>query len=551
MINRFGERWSWIWAVMLLMTFTLARAEEGANPDEIEVTAELIASLEPQLADPAKAASVNLYDRLAFGKGRFLRIEGKSRKNAVLMLAGKNQCLVRLFDLPELGANVLSKTTDYHFGGVLSKLERTSQGTIEVTITYANLSEVAGKFYSRHAEEFVRRTQQLRKQNQRITDQATQTGSTGSKSSTASATPAEAATSRPASSTASPKPQPEASSPSAPTPTSSSTGSKTSPPSQAPKAKEDDDSDEDASEAPPRNRPVLKRRVESDRPPAEAEPSRDSAPQADKQPAADDDVVIYRRRDGSRPSSSGARTAPPPSESSDRPVLRRSTTKTEEKREVDGMLLVPEGYVTLGSDDPSDAEKPLHRALVKSFLLDKHEVTNQDYKQFCDATGHTTPPYWKNKNYPKELEKHPVVQVSWRDAQAYARWAGKRLPTEAEWERAAKGPNTYRYAYGNAYDPQKSNTGQQKTSAVGSYPANEFGLFDMTGNVFEWTSSLYLPYPYNESDGREDLKATGPIVIRGGSYASNEREARCLVRQKDLPENGSPLLGFRCARNAD
>ena len=76
---------------------------------------------------------------------------------------------------------------------------------------------------------------------------------------------------------------------------------------------------------------------------------------------------------------------------------------------------------------------------------------------------------------------------------AYARWAGKRLPTEAEWERAAKGPNGYRYAYGNSFDSQKANSGAQKTSAVGSYPANEFGLCDMTGNVSEWTSSVYCP----------------------------------------------------------
>lgn len=159
-------------------------------------------------------------------------------------------------------------------------------------------------------------------------------------------------------------------------------------------------------------------------------------------------------------------------------------------------------------------------------------------------------PYWKDKRYPKELEKHPVVQVSWLDASAYARWAGKRLPTEAEWERAAKGPNSYRYAYGNSYDVEKANTNKLKTLAVGSYSVNEFGLFDMTGNVLEWTSSLYLPYPYQESDGREDGKAPGARVLRGGSYSSNEKDARCLVRQKDLPENGSPEIGFRCARDS-
>ena len=151
----------------------------------------------------------------------------------------------------------------------------------------------------------------------------------------------------------------------------------------------------------------------------------------------------------------------------------------EEKKEVDRMMLVPEGSVTLGSDQPDDTDKPLHHVELKAFYIDKYEVTNEDYKQFCDATAHTVPPYWTAKNFPKGLEKHPVAQVSWADAAAYARWAGKRLPTEAEWERAAKGPNSYRYAYGNTFDAQKANSGTQKTSAVGSYPANEFGLFDM------------------------------------------------------------------------
>jgi len=143
-----------------------------------------------------------------------------------------------------------------------------------------------------------------------------------------------------------------------------------------------------------------------------------------------------------------------------------------------------------------------------------------------------------------------VTQVSWADAAAYARWAGKRLPTEAEWERAAKGPNSYRYSYGNTFDAQKANSGTQKTSAVGSYPANEFGLFDMTGNVSEWTSSVYLPYPYSASDGREDPKAAGARTVRGGNHSSNAQGSRCLVRQKELPDHGSPLLGFRCARDA-
>ena len=133
----------------------------------------------------------------------------------------------------------------------------------------------------------------------------------------------------------------------------------------------------------------------------------------------------------------------------------------------------------------------------------------------------------------------------------YAKWTGKRLPTEAEWERAGKGPNSYRYAYGNAYDPQKANTESKSTTPVGSYSVSEFGLYDMTGNVAEWTSSLFKPYPYKADDGREDPQASGPRVLRGGSNSSDERNARCLVRMEGPPDEGTPLVGFRCARDAN
>jgi formylglycine-generating enzyme required for sulfatase activity len=214
------------------------------------------------------------------------------------------------------------------------------------------------------------------------------------------------------------------------------------------------------------------------------------------------------------------------------------------------MMLIPEGYITLGSDEPDDKEKPLHRVLVQDFYLDKYEVTNEEYQSFCTATGRHLPRYWKGNRCPQGLEKHPVVEVEWEDAVAYARWTGKRLPTEVEWERAARGPNSYRYAYGNAYDPQKANTELGKSVPVGSYRANEFGLYDMTGNVNEWTSTLFVAYPYRKDDGREDMKAEGSRVLRGGSYLVNARKARCLVRLEAGPTQTSLATGFRCARDA-
>jgi formylglycine-generating enzyme required for sulfatase activity len=187
---------------------------------------------------------------------------------------------------------------------------------------------------------------------------------------------------------------------------------------------------------------------------------------------------------------------------------------------------------------------------IRAFYLDKYEVTNFEYKQFCDATGHPVPPYWKDKTYSPGLEKHPVTQVTWHDALAYSHWAGKRLPTEAEWERAAKGPNSTRYAYGNAYDPSKANTETKRPTPVGSYPSAGFGACDITGNVAEWTSSLYKRYPYKIADGREDSNLEGPRVVRGGHFSSGERNSRCLVRTEEGPDQRLPTIGFRCARDA-
>jgi len=528
-------------AGLLLWAFWAPEGDAQAQDNqEVEVTVDWIRAIEPDLTSGARLES---YDRLAFGKARFLRLEGKSRKSAVLSIAGDGKQLVRLFDLPIFDLKLLSSGREYYFGGVLSKVERSQAGVIEAVITYSNLSEVEGRFYSRQAKEFVDRTEQIKQRNQAILGKPDPSPSTKPPAETAPVTPPAAATP--------PAPRPAATSPAA-TPSTPETKPSARAEGQKPKDEEDDADDF------PRNRPVLKRR-QGDEP----EQSTTTSPQQStpggrvSQPVADDDVVIYRRKDGSRRSAGSTSPSSVPSsrseqESSDRrPVLRRKPVAVEEKKEVDGMMLVPEGSVTLGSDQPDDTDRPLHRIEVKAFYIDKYEVTNDDYKQFCDATAHTVPPYWAGKSFPKGLEKHPVAQVSWADAVAYARWAGKRLPTEAEWERAAKGPNSYQYAYGNSFDAQKANSGTQKTSAVGSYAANEFGLFDMTGNVSEWTSSVYLPYPYSASDGREDPKAAGARTVRGGNHSSSAQAARCLVRQKELPDHGSPLLGFRCARDAN
>src|SRR5262245_37689794 len=151
-----------LWALWV-PTDTDAQAQD--NHQEVEVTVDWIRAIEPELTSGSRLES---YDRLAFGKGRFLRLEGKSRRSAVLGLGSDNKQLVRLFDLPILDQKLFSSGREYYFGGVLSKVERSQAGVIEAIITYSNLSEVEGRFYSSQAKEFVDRTEQSKQRNEAI-----------------------------------------------------------------------------------------------------------------------------------------------------------------------------------------------------------------------------------------------------------------------------------------------------------------------------------------------------------------------------------------------
>src|SRR5262245_3107186 len=155
-------------AGLLILALWIAGGKSTQAQDdhkEIEVTVDWIRTIEPELTSGTKLES---YDRLAFGKGRFLRLEGKSRKSALLRLDNDGKQLVRLFDLPPFDVKLFSSGREYYFGGVLSKVERSQAGPIEAIITYSNLSEVEGRFYSRQAREFVERTEQGKERNQAI-----------------------------------------------------------------------------------------------------------------------------------------------------------------------------------------------------------------------------------------------------------------------------------------------------------------------------------------------------------------------------------------------
>jgi formylglycine-generating enzyme required for sulfatase activity len=216
------------------------------------------------------------------------------------------------------------------------------------------------------------------------------------------------------------------------------------------------------------------------------------------------------------------------------------------------MVLIPESDAPIGSDlgkTPFANETPRQTIHVPAFYIDKYEVTNAEYKRFCDATGHSYPEYFVNGNYPEGKRRRPVVMVSWNDAEAYARWAGKRLPGEYEWEAAAAGTSAHTWPWGDTWDLSVANTleagageGMDAGSLTGDRSA--YGVYDMAGNVSEWTADRYQLYPGNPSI--EDLDNQFKAV-RGGSFQKSKEFARCQFRARQ-PENSKSLnLGFRCA----
>ncbi|PTL36541.1 hypothetical protein CLG94_04115 [Candidatus Methylomirabilis limnetica] len=217
------------------------------------------------------------------------------------------------------------------------------------------------------------------------------------------------------------------------------------------------------------------------------------------------------------------------------------------------MLAIPAGEFLMGSNDPEadDNEKPTSKVFVGPFSIDKFEVTNGRYLPCIEAGACTRPP---NRGYDDSTKASlPATIISYQAAVAYCRWVGKRLPTEAEWERAARGTDGRRYPWGNTFEAERANVGYSVGSAtsVGSYPkgASPYGVMDMAGNVWEWTSSLYKPYPYDPGDGREDPTVRGSRVERGGGWYTPEWHARTTRRTA----SGHVYrrfndLGFRCAK---
>jgi formylglycine-generating enzyme required for sulfatase activity len=232
------------------------------------------------------------------------------------------------------------------------------------------------------------------------------------------------------------------------------------------------------------------------------------------------------------------------------------------------MVRIPSGEFIMGNngrgdDGPGDEdEQPAHRVSINSFRMDRYETTNAMYEAFAKATERAAPHRWVNGAYPEGKADHPVVYVDWHDADAFCRWAGKRFPTEAEWERAARGTDARRFPWGNDFSTSKANTPQYwltkhepgNTMPAGSFPQGRSpeGLEDMAGNVYEWVADWYQPYPGNTvANVHYGVKNK---VLRGGSWYD------CLSygcglsspvynRSRFAPEIKNKGFGFRCAQD--
>ena len=231
---------------------------------------------------------------------------------------------------------------------------------------------------------------------------------------------------------------------------------------------------------------------------------------------------------------------------------------------------IPAGEFWMGDDSGRDNEKPCHLVNLPTYWIAKTPITNAQYQKFVQATGHPAPEYWEKGQIPKNKENHPVVDVSWEDGMALAKWASEQmgqtilLPSETEWEKAARGGLVLpsgknplpkrKYPWGDAFDKSKCNTreaGIGGTTPVDKYPqgASLYGVLDMSGNVWERTRSLDKPYPYLAEDGREDLDNEDFRVFRGGSW-DFYGDGACAASRFDLfhPSLRSSLVGLRLVR---
>jgi formylglycine-generating enzyme required for sulfatase activity len=236
-------------------------------------------------------------------------------------------------------------------------------------------------------------------------------------------------------------------------------------------------------------------------------------------------------------------------------------------------VLVPAGPFTMGTNHPrATDEKPSHQVQLSAFTIDRHEVTNADFADFVAATGYQTAAEaadapeaadgidWRHPQRPALTAEpqHPVVYVSWRDAEAYCTWRGARLPTEAEWEKSARGDDGRLWPWGSTFAAGKANhwgaeDGYSALAPVGSFPqgAGPYGALDLAGNVWEWCADWYAADYYATAPSQNPPgPAEGQFkILRGGSWINPGPAQRSSNRFEILPIERSPYIGFRCANS--
>ena len=256
---------------------------------------------------------------------------------------------------------------------------------------------------------------------------------------------------------------------------------------------------------------------------------------------------------------------------------------TVDSSDIPRMVLIPAGEFEMGSNDAEaeNNEQPVRTVYVDAFYMDETEVTNTQFKAFLLENpqwqkGRVNAKFadadylylWNGNNYPNGKGNHPVVWVSWYAAMAYAEWADKRLPTEAEWEYAARGGlEGKKYPNGNTITPADANYDNAGgTTSVTKYPKNGYGLYDMAGNVWEWCldeydAEFYFTFP-RDGVARNPLSGANSVewlmdnftnvkvsrVLRGGSWHNSERYVRVAYREYVRPTSANDIFGFRCAR---
>jgi iron(II)-dependent oxidoreductase len=251
----------------------------------------------------------------------------------------------------------------------------------------------------------------------------------------------------------------------------------------------------------------------------------------------------------------------------------------------DGIMLVAAGAFWMGRDDGPSDETPQHRVFVRDFWLERNKVTNDEFGEFLNARGAVSPEGERRFDHDDDDARihqkgcrpgptpcagaawsvdpghasHPVVEVSWFGARDYCAWKGRRLPTEAEWEKAGRGDDRRRYpwgtepptpalaVFGRAYNATEPGDARPRG-------ASPYGVQDLLGNLREWTATILKPYPYRQDDGREPFTGLGRVVVRGASH-DDPAEALALTTRRSYDRRGAAaghhFVGFRCATSED